>query len=155
MQQFGMLVAAVLLSADTSNGRDWSVAVGKVNGESTIVRCRSSFPHSVVRPQFATLAAVTWKYSSPNGMPSDDTKSEMDTLEDGIVSAVESADQGYLAIAVTGGGVREWEFYTRSQEQFSRLATNAFARAPADTVSTVFQSDPTWSSYGRFAACTK
>ena len=43
MQQLGMLVVAVLLSADSSNGCDWSVAVGKVNGENTIVRCRSSF----------------------------------------------------------------------------------------------------------------
>ncbi len=155
MQQLGMLVGAVLLSADASNGRDWSVAVGKINGENSIVRCRSSFPQSVVRPQFATLATITWQYNSPNGMPSGDTKSEMDALEDGIVSAVESADQAYLAIAVTGGRVREWEFYARGQEQFTRLTTKAFSRAPAEAVSTVFRSDPTWSSYGHFAACTK
>jgi hypothetical protein len=130
----------------------WSVATGEDDGKPLIFRIRNTPPSFARKEGFPHLLAVCWQYESPNdqGMPSQETVEQMGQLEDLLEPATESARQAFLTVIVTGNGVREWQWYARSEEEVMKLVNETLGEYEPFPVQFNFQDDPEWDGYTRF-----
>ncbi|TWT96996.1 hypothetical protein Pla108_27730 [Botrimarina colliarenosi] len=51
-------------------------------------------------------------------MPESDVHSQMNILEDALESGTEHRGVAYQAVSITGGGEKEWRYYTSDISQF-------------------------------------
>ncbi len=96
--------------------------------------------------------ALTWRYESANGMPSEADKSGMDALEDLLEPLVERDGFSNLALVSTGAGVREWTYYATSGGEFLQRLRKALPGHPefAGRVRIEVRPDPQWTAYEDF-----
>ncbi len=141
---------ATTIATSASSEDKWGVYTAEDNGAPLIIRHRSNIPSSVTPSLYPHMIAISWRYKSENGMPSDAEKQSMDELEDAISNAVEPKQQGFLTVVVTGNEIREWQFYARSTEGFMGLLNGALANKPVYPIQLSLQSDPEWLAYKQF-----
>ena len=74
---------------------------------------------------YPRLFQVYWDFPKhSSGMPSNELSDEMRVFEDRIVEALEGDLSGILVAAITGGGYREWVFYSKSIDDFAKKLHN-------------------------------
>jgi hypothetical protein len=139
--------AAEQAPADNS----WALAEASDDGRPLVFRFRTGFPSTVKRSRFPLMIAITWRFESDSGMPSNREKASMDDLEESLSHVVESTGKAVLTVIVTGNEVREWQFYTRSQDEFMRLLNQALAGKPRFPIEISTDDDPDWEAYSKFS----
>ncbi|MCA9156045.1 MAG: DUF695 domain-containing protein [Planctomycetales bacterium] len=128
----------------------WSVATAQDGDMPLIFRIRS-LPDNFAKSEYPTMLAISWRYGNANGgMPLPDEKARMDLLEDLLMPALEPVNNAILTVIVTGNGVREWQWYTRSPDRTMELVNTALAGQTQFPVEFIIQDDPDWEAFSQF-----
>jgi Family of unknown function (DUF695) len=129
----------------------WTVAQGKRNGNPLLIRYRSARPHGVAATAFPCLLSATWSYR-PNdlGMPSTEGMKLMDQFEDALVASLEGSQTAHLMVILTGGGERDWLWYTCGEEAAMRQVNQALKGHKPYPVEFSVQKDRAWKAYAQF-----
>lgn len=127
----------------------WSLVTGEDNGNPSTFRIRKNAPPFAPMVAYPHLLVTSWPFERGNedGLPSSDVGAHMGEYEDTLESALESADQGFLAAVVTGNGIREWLWYVHDWQEVMKLVNEALCGNPAFRVQVKLQSDPRWDRY--------
>jgi Family of unknown function (DUF695) len=138
----------------TDDNQDaWSVATAMDGEMPLIIRFRSQPPAGINKTNYQDMIAITWQYEADeesSGMPGEAEKERMDELEDLLMPALESAKVAFLTVIVTGNGVREWQWYSRSAEALIDTMNKCLGSLPAFPISISAQKDPDWATYQQF-----
>lgn len=124
--------------------------IGKVveDGKTILYSFDNYLPSEDVMQGFPALVVMTWKYdgSKNKGMPS---SSELEVIYSFESVLDDLAEQGasFRAYARTGNNVREFVYYTVSQDFYLEALNKALAEHPAYPIEITFYSDPEWSDY--------
>lgn len=102
------------------------------------------------RTRFPDRVVISWRYTSANGQPSDAEFKSMTALEDLLESALEQPALAQLVMVSTGDDLREWVYYTRSQDEFMAAMNRALAGQPRFPVEIGLWKDPRWEAYDEF-----
>jgi hypothetical protein len=125
----------------------WTVGGVQADDDvSMIVRFRSHLPSPAARQDWRHLIQIGWSCESADedGMP-DDVESELqDAFEDALRAHVEARGDGAQVASLTGGGVREWRYYTRDPEAFFRSLNEALSGHPEYPLEFGAFEDPEW-----------
>jgi Family of unknown function (DUF695) len=146
-----VLVLASLpsLSADVLQ---WATATSKQEGtgRAIVFRYAKEFRKGFQMGALPERIIVVWKYKSEAGMPSVEERKSMDRMEDLIAPLVDTAGMSVLSLVSTGEGIREWIFYTKSEQYFFEELNSALATQPRFPIEIHAASDPTWETYKKF-----
>jgi hypothetical protein len=83
-------------------------------------------------------------------MPATTERESMDQLEDLLSPQVEKSSFSSLIIVSTGENLREWTYYTRSQQEFMAKANEALKSVPRFPIEINLWRDPEWKAYEKF-----
>jgi hypothetical protein len=126
---------------------EWTV--GEVladDGVSMIVRFRSHLPSPSAREAWRHLVQIGWACESADedGLPDDVESGLQDAFEDALRAQVEAPGHGAQVASLTGGGVREWRYYTRDPETFFSALNAALSSHPEYPLEFAVFEDPDW-----------
>lgn len=151
---FAMVVAAMLTMGvhAAEEGAVWSTAVASrpSDGHRIIYRYRSEFGQSFKRSAFPDRVIIAWRYNSSNGMPVVTERESMDRFEDLLAPYVEKPSLSSLVIVSTGENLREWTYYTTSQQEFMAKVNEALKNVPRFPIEIDLWKDPEWKAYEAF-----
>ncbi|WP_428506916.1 DUF695 domain-containing protein [Roseateles sp.] len=153
MKRFlAVLVSLLSLSASSAEITEWATAVSKQQGtDRTIVfRYAKSFRQGFQRSAFPDRVIIVWKYKSDSGMPVPKEREAMDRMEDLLEPLVEKSGASVLALVSTGENLREWTFYSKSEEAFFAALNEALAGQPRFPIEIHAGPDAAWSTYEQF-----
>lgn len=125
----------------------WSVGEAEAaDGVSMIVRFRSHLPSTAARADWRHLIQIGWscETADEDGMPDDVESGLQDAFEDALRAHLEARGDGAQVASLTGGGVREWRYYTRDPETFFRSLNEALSGHPEYPVEFGVFEDPEW-----------
>lgn len=130
----------------------WSTAVATrpSDGHRLIYRYREEFAKSFRRSAYPDRVTIAWTYSSANGMPSKAERESMDRMEDLLAPYVEKASLSMLVLVMTGEGLREWVYYSKSQNEFMAKINEVLRGLPQFPVEIDLWKDPEWKRYEAF-----
>lgn len=136
----------------TEQGNVWATAIATrpSDGHRIVYRYQSDFAPGFERARFPDRVVIAWAYDSDSGMPSKPEREAMDRLEDLLAPYVEQPALSNLALVSTGEGLREWTYYTRSQDEFMAKLNEALARLPRFPIEIDLAKDPRWERYDAF-----
>lgn len=126
---------------------EWTVGEARADdGVSMIVRFRSHLPSVAARKDWRNLIQIGWSCESADegGMPDDIESDLQDAFEDALRAHVEARGDGAQVASMTGGGVREWRYYTRDPEAFFRSLNEALSGHPEYPLEFGSFEDPEW-----------
>jgi hypothetical protein len=118
------------------------------DGDGLIIRCRAALPSPEARKGWPHLILVGWSYEADDdsGMPPKKEDRQMEAFEDAVGAAVEASGAGVLAASLTGGGVREWRFYTLGPDAFMDALNTALDKHPEYPLEFDAFDDPEWNA---------
>ncbi len=125
----------------------WTVGEAEApDGVSMIVRFRSHLPSPEARALWRHLIQIGWSCESADedGMPDDVESGLQDAFEDALRAQVEAKGDGAQVASLTGGGVREWRYYSRDPEAFFRSLNEALSSHPEYPVEFGVFEDAEW-----------
>jgi len=125
----------------------WTVGEAEAeDGVSMIVRFRSHLPAPAVRADWRHLVQIGWscETADEDGMPDDVESGLQDAFEDALLASVDARGDGVQVASLTGGGVREWRYYTRDPEAFFRTLNEAMSSHPEYPLDFGVFEDPEW-----------
>lgn len=130
----------------------WATAVStnSQNGRKIIFRYAEQLNPTFDRASQPIRFIIVWKYESKNGQPIAEEHQRMTLLEDTLESALEEEHCATLAMVSTGEGLREWTYYSKSDNEFMARLNYAFAAIPAFPIEIHSTSDPSWEVYEQF-----
>ena len=125
---------------------DWTLAQGKADGNTTIIRALARVPLAEQRAARPVLVMVTWDYdgAATAGMPDRATYERIEGFEEALFAALDAEDWATEAAAITGNGAKQWRFYATDGEHFARRFTAALAEHTAFPVELEAADDPEW-----------
>ena len=133
------------------NPEDWTLAQGKENGNSTIIRALARVPMAEQRAARPVLVSITWAYDgeATAGMPSRAVYDRIEGFESVLFAALdagtaEGGDWATEAAAITGNGARQWRFYAADAEDFIARFTTALAGETIYPIELEAVDDPDW-----------
>lgn len=141
-----------IANSATDDQAGWSTAVATrpSDGHRIIYRYRSEFDQSFKRSSYPDRVAIAWTYNSANGMPSKAERESMDRMEDLLAPYVEQTSLSKLVLVSTGEGLREWVYYSKSQDEFLAKVNKALRGLPRFPVEIDLWKDPEWKRYEEF-----
>ncbi|MDO9222136.1 MAG: DUF695 domain-containing protein [Caulobacter sp.] len=125
----------------------WTVGEARAaDGVSMIVRFRSHLPSAATREDWRHLVQIGWSCESADedGMPDDVESGLQDAFEDALLGPVDARGHGAQVASLTGGGVREWRYYTRDPEAFFQALNEALSSHPEYPLEFAVFEDPEW-----------
>lgn len=126
----------------------WSVATAVLGADSLVIRFRANAAEQLGKAKYPNVVAISWEFKSL----SPETQEAMSNLEDALTDAVEKQKNAYLTAIVTGPDSREWQYYSKSNDEFMRILSESLSRFPAFPVSISFFSDPDWEAYSQLVS---
>jgi hypothetical protein len=120
------------------------------NGRVVIFRYVQTFGPGFTKGAQPDRVILVWKYKSAQGMPSVKERQQMDALEDALAPVLETEGFATLALVSTGEDLREWTYYTRSQDDFLKRLNAALIGKPAFPIEIHASADPLWTTYETF-----
>src|ERR1044071_1400773 len=92
---------------------DWVVPEATSGGDPLIIRMRSSLPGEADQSFFRHLLVIKWIYErNERGMPDSNEHKLMNAFEDALEAGTERRNVAVQAASLTGGGEKEWRYYT-------------------------------------------
>lgn len=114
-----------------------------------IVKFVNEFPENHLRIKFPMLTVISWKYEGEtnNGMPLTETNEKMIVLEDAIENTMDSSKQYLHAYSRTGNNLKEFVYYSSSQDQFMTLLNETLVTHERYPIEINFYDDPEWNEF--------
>ncbi len=139
-----------------SLSEQWTLATGEEDGKKLIYRIRLAAPTFATKSSLPQLLVALWDFESVNEeqLPAPKEMERMTRLEDLLRAAIEEACQGFLAVIVTGKGLREWQWYVRDAKKTMEVLNKTLGSLEPFPVEFRFQEDPEWAIYGQFLDIT-
>jgi hypothetical protein len=152
MSRLLLTIAAALTFAGTTSAKTWDMytSTDGATGRATIFRYISKFDVGFKRSAQPVRAIIVWTYKGTNGMPALSERQRMDAMEDLLGPVLELDEFSSLALVSTGEDLREWIYYTKSEEGFLTRLNQALGGHPAFPIEIHIADDPNWSSYQEF-----
>ena len=123
---------------------DWVISTAATDAGNLIIRSRSEIPSPDLRADHKSLVIITWPFEgSPAGMPDQETYDVMIGMEDALFDAL-SDDWGVEVASITGGGQKEWRFYTPDPDTFAARFSQSLASHPAYPIELAAFEDSDW-----------
>ena len=132
--------------------KTWGTATSKNDetGRVIIFRYVSEFDPGFDRADHPIRVIIVWKYKGTNGMPVPRERERMDAMEDLLGPVVEADGFSTLALVSTGEELREWIYYSKSEEGFFARLNQALGGQPSFPIEIHVAEDPKWSNYQEF-----
>ena len=150
---FAALAASVgTAKAGNNDVAVWAIASSKhaTNGRVIVFRFARQFRAGFEKSALPDRVILAWRYKSESGLPAGQEREAMDHMEDLLAPAVEKPGVAVLALVSTGEDLREWIYYTRSEQEFLNSLNKVLAGAQRFPIEVHTASDPQWSTYERF-----
>jgi Family of unknown function (DUF695) len=135
-----------------SDVTSWATAISTnaSNGRKIIFRYAEQFGPTFKRGSQPIRIIIVWKYHSDTGQPISDEHQRMDQMEDALESALDPDGFATLALVSTGEDLREWTYYSKSEDQFMARLNFALTEAPRYPIEIHIAADPNWDLYEQF-----
>ncbi|MGA7291034.1 MAG: DUF695 domain-containing protein [Terriglobales bacterium] len=132
----------------------WATAISTNagSGRKIIFRYAEQLSPTFDRASHPIRIIIAWKYEAGNGQPIAEDYQRMTSLEDALESALEEDHLATLALVSTGEDLREWTYYTKSENEFMARLNYALCGIPAFPIEIHTASDPNWDMYEQFKA---
>jgi uncharacterized protein DUF695 len=129
----------------------WATATSTnaATGRKIIFRYAEQLKPTFNRASQPIRIIIVWKYQSESGQPIAEDHQQMNLLEDALESALEEDHFATLALVSTGEDLREWTYYTKSDDEFMNRLNYALGGMPAFPVEIHSAPDPNWEVYER------
>ena len=130
----------------------WATAVSKneTTHRAIIFRYVEKLPPDFKKESQPFRVIIQWKYKSESGQPDKAEREEMDRFEDLITPAVEEDRQSTLALVSTGEELREWIWYTTSDDRFLEQLNAALRSQSRFPIDILTAKDSEWQSWNEF-----
>ena len=137
-------------AANESNVKTWATATSthNENGRVIIFRFAKELHPRFNRGSQPDRIIIVWRYESGTGQPVSDEHQQMNLLEDKLSPALDD-EFATLALVSTGENLREWIYYTSSENEFMARLNRALA-GTSFPIEIHTASDPTWENYEAF-----
>ena len=147
-----LLGLAGVVMATSSSAQVYATAISgnQSNGRVIVFRYIHDFGPGFDRATLPDRVILVWKYQSAGGMPAVEERQRMDALEDAVDPVVSRDRFATLVLVSTGENLREWIFYTRSQDEFLKRLNRALAGRPAFPIEIHTAADPQWTTFEKF-----
>ena len=116
------------------------------DGELVMVTGRTDVTRFRDNPRFNIRVTVSWRYGD-SGMPDTATSQLMQDVAERLVREFTADPVAVLTGIYTGGGLRDWVFYTLSLNIFGRKLNEQLADLPLLPLEISAESDPGWEEY--------
>lgn len=128
---------------------EWFTALSETdNGQLATVTCRDSLGEFMQSGKFKERVEITWKYEpDEKGMPSEETAEQMELVQEALRKAMEKDKLAILTGIYTGGGEKDWVFYTRTAKVFGERINEALASFELLPISIYTEKDAEWEEY--------
>jgi hypothetical protein len=126
-------------------------AENEQSGESAVFRIRMTRPTVPGIGSLSTAISINWSYDTDTGMPSPETKEAMDAFEDSVDPITGDNDFSELMYVATGGGKREWLFYSSDQDRFMKELNTLLAGDEPYPLEIELYEDPEWTIWAEIA----
>ena len=135
-----------------SDVTSWATAISTnaSNGRKFIFRYAEQFSPTFERASQPIRIIIVWKYHSDTGQPISDEHQRMNQMEDALESALDPDGFATLALVSTGEDLREWTYYSKSEDEFMARLNFAFVEAPRYPIEIHIAADPNWDLYEQF-----
>lgn len=131
----------------------WSVRAREERGRPVIVRVRERFPAVPQAENYVWLTILTCQYSpSPSGLPSADDEALLNELEDALERHIEQPAIGIQIATVTGGGKRQWHYYSSDADRFSQAVAKLTRGKTPFRITTHSEQDPERTTFEKLRA---
>jgi Family of unknown function (DUF695) len=146
-----------LIVAVGSDVTSWATAISKnaSNGRKIIFRYAEQFSPTFERKSQPIRIIIVWRYHSESGQPVSDEHRRMNEMEDALESALDPNGFTTLALVSTGEDLREWIYYSKSEDEFMARLNFAFTEAPRYPIEIHIAADPNWDTYEQFRKSMK
>jgi hypothetical protein len=130
----------------------WATATSThtTNGRVIIFRYVKEFRPGFQKSSLPDRVILVWRYESQSGLPATSEREAMDRMEEALAPAIDKPGFATLALVSTGENLREWTFYTKSEQEFVQALNAVFAKPPRFPIEIHAAPDPMWSTYERF-----
>jgi hypothetical protein len=125
------------------------------NGRRIIFRFAEAFHAGFERRLKPVRIIIAWKYRSETGQPVSEEHQRMNQMEDLLESALDQDSVAILALVSTGENLREWTYYSRSEDEFMARLNFALTDSPRFPIEIHIAHDPSWDTYERFRSSMK
>lgn len=99
---------------------------------------------------------ISWKYEADSkGMPDVPTSTLMEKVHDALQADFMKDPVAVLTGIYTGGGERNWVFYTRSVKIFERKLNEDLADFDVLPITLYVENDPDWNEYKEMREATE
>ena len=114
-----------------------------------IMKFVNELPDNKIISRFPFLTVVSWKYdaSENNGMPLYKINQRMIILEDALENAMTSSKVFTHVYSRTGNGLKEFAYYTTSQDDFMRVLNKALEKHAEYPIGINFYEDKEWTDF--------
>lgn len=131
----------------------WSIGMSERDGKPAIVRYNSGLAPAARHAAFRKRISITVPFTNPTGqgLPSPEEDQQLSSLEEELVRKMTDANESLFACVITGGGEREFVFYTSNEEAAAGKARRIAEGAERHRVRVAVQEDPDWTVYRDFA----
>lgn len=132
----------------TEYGDWWTAPAEGENGELIMVTGRNDVDNFRENPRFKIRVEITWKYEGgADGMPGREDSELMDKVQEKMLEAFKKDPVAVLTGIYTGGGERNWIFYTLSTHIFGRKLNEMLEKFPLLPISIYCENDAGWEEY--------
>lgn len=134
-------------------GSTWSILQADQDGVPIFVRRNDAGEMLAGHAAYVHRLAVgvPLRAPQPNGLPTREEMSVLGEIEDALTERLERDRAALYALAVTGGGVRMFIFYTRAPALAGPAVSEVAARFPAYDITSAVAEDPGWSYYWEYS----
>lgn len=126
----------------------WTAPATDDNGNIIMVTGRRDVDRFREKGHFKVRVTIRWNYSGNNqGFPDMETSQLMEQATEAFHEYMNGKVTAVLTGIYTGGGMREWVFYTTSSESFNRQLNHALKDLPLLPLEISAEFDPDWEEY--------
>ncbi|TLU59458.1 DUF695 domain-containing protein [Thalassotalea litorea] len=130
-------------SADSAS---WNIAESKPEGQPRLIRYRPDLEPYLGNPNYPKRLVIIWDFEIDNssGMPSQQLVEDMKSVEDALISSLDSDRLAILAFVLTNPGSREWHYYIGDIEEVGNRINSALSTFPKLPLHLQVEEDPEW-----------
>lgn len=130
----------------------WTAPAESEDGQLVMVTGRRDVERFRSNPRFTIRVEVTWPYEPlSDGMPAEADSEVMEQVTDLLNDEFHRDPVAVMTGIFTGGGERNWVFYTLSTHIFGRKLNEVLAPLPLLPLKISAENDPDWEAYDEMA----
>lgn len=128
--------------------RWWTAPAEAEDGRTVIVTGRDYLDTIKESGKYVNRVEVSWNYEADSsGMPCEADAKLMEQATDALMAAFKKDKVAYLTGIYTGGGRRDWVFYTKNLHIFGKVFNRALEELDTMPLLIEAEADPDWDEY--------